>query len=113
MATAKKAIVKKATDGTATKRKTKTVSDIKIELEKARKKLATLEQRAYASELKEAIDSSGIVAAFKKIEEGAKSVKPINILAAIGAAVGIKRLVITQKDAVERASTKVKTPANV
>jgi hypothetical protein len=113
MATAKKAAAKKATDGTVAKRKVKTVTDLKNEIAETKAKLATLEQRAYASELKEAIESSGVVAAYKAIKDSAKGIDEITVLAAIGAAVGIKRLVITQKEAATRTSTKVKTTTKV
>ena len=108
MATVRKAIVKKTADATVTKRKVKTVTDLKNEIAETKAKLAALEKRAYASEIKEAIESSGIVAAYKKIKDGAKGIDEIVILAAIGAAVGIKRLVITQKDSVKRKTSVTK-----
>ena len=93
--------------------KPKTSAEMKLQLEAARKRLADLEQRAYAEELTELINSTNIVADFAKIQAKVKSIQPPAILAAIGAAVGIKRLVVTQTDPTPRAPAdpnKVKKP---
>ena len=93
--------------------KPKTSAELKQQLEAARKRLADLEQRAYAEELTELINSTNIVADFAKIQAQIKSIQPPAILAAIGAAVGIKRLVVTQTDPTPRAPAdpnKVKKP---
>lgn len=80
----------------------KTSAELKAQLEDARKKLADLERRAYAEELHELIRSTSIVAEFNKIQALAKDIKPTAILAAIGDAIGIKRLEIKQASAPTR-----------
>lgn len=79
-------------------RTTKTAAMLLEELEKAKAKLKDLEQKAYAGELKEAISSTSIVAEFKKIKERYKDVSPVNILQAIGVAVQIPRVVVSQSE---------------
>jgi hypothetical protein len=83
--------------------KPKSSAEMKLQLEAARKRLADLEKRAYAEELTELINSTNIVADFAKIQAKVKSIKPPAILAAIGVAVGIKRLVVTQTEPKPRA----------
>ena len=93
--------------------KPKSSAEMKLQLEAARKRLADLEKRAYAEELTELINSTNIVADFAKIQAKVKSIKPPAILAAIGVAVGIKRLVVTQTEPTPRAPAdpnKVKKP---
>jgi hypothetical protein len=80
----------------------KTSAELKAQLEDARKKLADLERRAYAEELHELIRSTSIVAEFNKIQALATDIKPTAILAAIGDAIGIKRLEIKQASAPAR-----------
>lgn len=80
----------------------KTSAELKAQLEDARKKLADLERRAYAEELHELIRATTIVAEFNKIQALAKDIKPTAILAAIGDAIGIKRLEIKQASAPAR-----------
>lgn len=84
-------------------RKAKTAADLKVELEKARAALAVLEQRAYAEELDEVIAKTNIVKDFNTIKANSKATD-LTILAAIGKAVSIPRLVITQAEAKKRAS---------
>lgn len=76
--------------------KPKTSAELKIQLEDAKRKLADLERRAYAEELHELIRSTSIVTEFHKIQAQVKDIKPTAILAAIGDAVGIKRLEVNQ-----------------
>ena len=93
--------------------KPKTSAEMKLQLEAARKRLADLEQRAYAEELTELINSTNIVADFAKIQAKVKSIQPPAILAAIGVAVGIKRLAVTQTEPKPRAPAdpnKIKKP---
>lgn len=91
---------------TATKtkrtRKVKTSADLKADLEAARAALAALEQRAYAEELDELVNKSGIVREFNAIKEQVKDASNIAILSSIGKAVGIKRLELTIKPAATR-----------
>jgi len=84
-------------------RKAKTAADLKAELEKAKANLAALEQRAYAEELNEVIAKTKIVTDFNSIKANSKATD-LTILAAIGKAVGIPRLVITQSEVKKRAS---------
>ncbi|MBT8550547.1 hypothetical protein G6731_01040 [Polynucleobacter paneuropaeus] len=87
-------------------RKSLTAEDLKKKLEAAKEALKALEKRAYAGEVTEAIKNSSIPAEFKKIKESAKDVSDIAILEAIGNAVGIKRLVVSQAEVKKRASKK-------
>ena len=82
--------------------KPKTSAELKEQLEIAKKKLAELEQRAYAEELTELIKSTNIISDFAKIQAKVTDIKPIAILGAIASAVGIKRLEIKQGDAPKR-----------
>ena len=82
--------------------KPKTSADLKQQLEAAKKRLADLEKRAYAEELTELINSTNIVADFAKIQSRVTDIKPVAILAAIGAAVGIKRLQVAQAEPTPR-----------
>lgn len=79
-------------------RTTKTAAMLLEELAKAKEKLKDLEQKAYAGELKEAIANTSIVAEFKKIKERYKDVPAVNILQAIGVAVQIPRVVVSQSE---------------
>lgn len=84
-------------------RKTLTADELKKKLAEAKEALKALEKRAFAGEITEAINKSSIPADFKKIKEMAKDASDIAILEAIGLAVGIKRLVVTQSEAKTRA----------
>ena len=77
--------------------------DYKAKLEKAKAALKVLEEKAYASELEELIKKQNIVSSFKVIQANTKGISDVAILTAIGKAVGIKRLVVTQADAKPRA----------
>lgn len=76
--------------------KPKTSAELKQQLEAARKRVAALEQRAYAEELTELIRSTNIVADFAKIQSKVTDVKPTAILSAIATAAGLKRIEVTQ-----------------
>ena len=82
-----------ATKGTRT---AKTADELKKEVILAEQKLINLKKRAFAGEVNELIKNSSIKAEFDKIMKDAKGVTDIAILEAIGAIVGIKRLVISQ-----------------
>ena len=85
-----------------TTRKKKTAADLKAQLEKDKAAIKLLEQRAYAEELAELIKNSKIVAEYTSVKGKVKDVSDIAILAAVGKACGIKRLVITQSEAKPR-----------
>mgnify|MGYP006198568239 FL=1 len=74
----------------------KTSAELKQQLEEARKKLAQLEQRAYAEELMELINKTNIVADFNSIKNKVQDIRPDAILKAIGHAVGMRRLTVKQ-----------------
>ena len=78
--------------------KPKTSADLKAQLETAKRRLKELEQRAYAEELTELIKATNIVADFAKIQARVTDIKLTAILSAIGVAVGIKRLQVTQAE---------------
>jgi hypothetical protein len=83
-------------------RNKKTAADLKADLEAAKRKLALLEAKAYDGELTEAVNSSTIVAEFNKIKDRYKDISAVNILQAIGKAVKIPRLVVSQAEAKAR-----------
>lgn len=91
----------------ATTRKKKTAAELKRDLETAKKKVAALEAKAYEGELAEAIAASSIVSEFEKIKSRYKDIPPTNILQAIGKAVKIPRVAVTQSEPQKRASKKV------
>ena len=82
--------------------KPKTSADLKAQLAEAKKRLADLEKRAYAEELTELINSTSIVADFVMIKARVKDINDVAILAAVGAAVGIKRLEVKQLEPAKR-----------
>lgn len=90
---------------TASRRK-KTAAELKAELEAAKKRVAALEAKAYEGELTEAITASNIVSEFEKIKARYKDISPVNILQAIGKAVKIPRIVVTQSEPKPRAKKK-------
>ena len=85
-----------------TTRTKKTAADLKADLEAAKRKLAALEARAYEGELTEAVNKSTIVAEFNMIKARYKDIGAVNILQAIGKAVKIPRVVVTQTEAKPR-----------
>ena len=87
-------------------RKKKTAAELKAELEKAKKKVEQLKTRAYEGELNEAIATSNIVSEFQAIKAKHKDIPSINILQAIGRAVKIPRVVVTQAEATPRPKKK-------
>jgi hypothetical protein len=89
----------------------KTSAELKQELELAKRKVAELEQRAFAEELGELIKNSAIVAAFTEIKSKATGATDTVILTAIANAVGIKRIAITQTAAPARKTYARKTVA--
>jgi hypothetical protein len=93
------------TMATATRKK-KTAAELKKDLEAAKKKVAELEAKAYEGELAEAIAASSIVSEFEKIKASNKDIPPVNILQAIGKAVKITRVQVTQTEPKPRASKK-------
>lgn len=73
----------------------KTSAEIKQQLDAAKKRVALLEQLAYAEELTELIRTTNIIPDFAKIQAKATGIEATAILQAIGNAAGIKRLVVT------------------
>lgn len=86
-----------------TTRNKKTAAQLKADLEKAKKRVADLEAKAYAEEIEELVKKQNIVSAFNVIKANVKGVSDIAILTAIGKAAGIARLVITQSEPKPRA----------
>ena len=93
-------------------RSTKTSADLIKEIAATKARLALLEKRAYAGRLDEMINSTSIARDFAAIQAQATDISPLAILSAVGAAVGIKRLVITQSDVVKRKPSLKKAAAN-
>ena len=83
-------------------RKTLGVDDYKAKLEKAKAAVKALEEKAYATELDELIKRQNIVSSFNVIQANTKGISDIAILTAIGKAVGIKRLVVSQSEPTKR-----------
>lgn len=81
-----------------TTRKKKTAADLKADLEAAKRRVAALEAKAYEGELTEAVAKSSIVTEFNKIKDHYKDVSAVNILQAIGKAVKVPRLVVSQAE---------------
>lgn len=80
----------------------KSSAELKKQLEDAKRKLVELEKRAYAEELNELIRATNIVDEFAKIQAQVKDINATAILSAIGEAVGIKRVHVTQLEAPAR-----------
>jgi hypothetical protein len=99
-----------ATNATAaakkTTRKKKTAAELKATLDAAKKRVAALESKAYEGELAEAIAASNIVSEFNKIKARYEDIAPVNILQAIGKAVKITRVVVTQSEPQKRTTKK-------
>lgn len=83
-------------------RATKSPAQLKAELVKAKAKVAALEERAFASVLAEKINKSNIVSSFNAIKASADGASDLIVLAAVGKAAGIPRLVITQSEPAAR-----------
>ena len=83
-------------------RSSKSSAELLKEIEAAKARLAALEQRAYAGQLDEMIKRTTIAQDFAAIQSKVTDISPLAILSAVGAAVGIKRLVITQSEPVKR-----------
>jgi hypothetical protein len=92
-------------------RSSKSSAELLKEIEAAKARLAALEQRAYAGQLDEMIKSTTIVQDFAAIQSRVTDISPLAILSAVGAAVGIKRLVITQSEPVKRKPSVKRTAA--
>ena len=88
---------------TTTTRKKKTATELKADLERAKRRVQDLEAKAYEGELTEAVAKSSIVTEFNKIKDRYKDVGAVNILQAIGKAVKIPRVVVTQSEPKPRA----------
>jgi ribosomal protein L29 len=84
----------------------KSTTELKALLEKKKAELAELEQKAFAGEIKEHIDASGIAELYKNIKKDLKDVGDVALLSEIAKAAGVKRLTITQTPVAKR-KTKV------
>lgn len=93
---------------TATRKK-KTAAELKADLAAAKKRVAALEAKAYDGELAEAIAKSNIVSEFEIIKARYKDIPAVNILQAVGKAVKIARVVVTQSDPQTRGKSKTST----
>jgi len=87
-------------------RKKKTAAELKAALDAAKKRVAALEAKAYDGELAEAIAASSIVSEFNKIKARYEDIAPVNILQAIGKAVKIPRVAVTQSEPQKRTAKK-------
>lgn len=103
--TTAKTAAKKA-KGTRGPNKVKTAAEVKALIAKKKAEIIELERLAYAGDLDEAIKKTNIVSDFKTIKANASGATELVILAAIGKAVGIARLEVSQKDAPKRKYTK-------
>lgn len=83
-------------------RTAKTSEQLKQELEATEKKLAELRKRAYAEELREAINATSIAADYAMVKAKVKDAGELVILQAIADAIGIKRLTIAQAPPAKR-----------
>lgn len=89
----------------------KTTAEIKAALAVAKRKVATLEQRAYEGELTELIKSAHFATDYAVVKKSLPSVGDTAILSAIAKAVGAKRMQITQAAAVKRKPKATDAPA--
>ena len=79
-------------------RKVLSTADIKAKMAKMALAMKALEQRAYGSQLDEAVKAMRIGDLFATLKTEIKGVSDLAILASIGKAAGIKRLSITQAE---------------
>lgn len=78
-----KSSAKKTTGKPRGPNKVTTAAEIKAQIEKAKDKLKLLEQKAYASELEEAIKKTSVVADFGAIKASVSGATDLVILAAM------------------------------
>ena len=83
-------------------RKAKTSADVDAEIKKLQAKIAQLEQKKHSGKLDDLVKSHNAVEVFNKIRSDAGDVPDTVILAAIGKAVGIPRLHVTQSERSKR-----------
>ena len=79
-------------------KKVLSAADTAAKIAKMKAALAALEQKAYGSQLDEAVVAMRIGDLFAKLKGEMKGVSDLAILASIGKAAGIKRLSITQAE---------------
>jgi hypothetical protein len=80
----------------------KSNSELKALLEKKKAEVAKLEQLAFAGEIQERIDASGIAELYKNIKKDLKDVGDVALLSEIAKSAGIKRLTISQTPVAKR-----------
>lgn len=86
-------------------RKVKTTSDMEYEIKEKRQELERLTQNLAHQRIADKISSSTLVADFKKLLEDLNGeVSDIELLAAVGKELDIKRLVVTQAEIKKRAT---------
>ena len=90
----------------------KTVEQLRADLAAAKAKVATLEQKAYKSELGELISKSHFASDYAVIKTAFKDVSDVAILMEIAKACGAKRIHITQAEPKPR-TTKPKASGTV
>ena len=83
-------------------RASKSTSELKALLEKKKSEVAKLEQQAFAGEIQERIDASGIAELYKNIKNDLKDVGDVALLSGIAKAAGVKRLTISQAEVAKR-----------
>jgi len=89
----------------------KTTAEIKVALAAAKKKVATLEQKAYEGELTELIKAAHFATDYAALKKSLPSVGDTVILSAIAKVVGAKRMQITQTAAAKRKPKATDAPA--
>lgn len=77
-------------------RKVKTAEDLKAAMAAAEGRLKKAKTAYHKTALDEAMKSSGFAELFKKLKASTKDVSDIDLLSALAASIGIKRLTITQ-----------------
>jgi len=80
----------------STKRRAKTAAEIKADILAAQKRLAAAEAKEYSGAVKDMIEKLSFKSDFAKIKAAHVGASDVLVLELIGAALGIKRLVITQ-----------------
>jgi hypothetical protein len=79
-----------------------TAAEVQAKIAAAKKQIAELEALAHSGTIADAIAKSKLVSQFNDVKAAAKGASDVAILAALGKAVGIKRLSVTQTEPVAR-----------
>lgn len=89
-------------------RKQKTADELRDDYEKAKQRVASLQERVYAKELDEAISKTNISADLKAIKKRFTDIPIAVILKAAARSAGYVRINVTQDEAKPRAKKTVK-----